>query len=190
MDFPGVEVAAAYAIMTIACFIAAIFEKNYRYLCFMIGVIGIAGTAMCAISLRVQSKQLFILSSFVPAGVLMIALGLNTIIGYKKCTESIMAEFIGSHSGRYKGNQWRFPKFRYWYKGASYESIGLVSYPPEQFDKLFQNDRVRIYINPKKPARCADKLQSPMVRSVSGIVIGGFCIALAIIACVFSGMQG
>ena len=190
MNFPGVEFVVAYAILTIVSFVAAIFEKNYRYLCYIIGLTTLAGTIMCAANRHLQSEKLFILSISLPGGVLMIALGLNTIIGYSKCTERVTAECIGYQSGRHRGLQWRFPKFRYRYKGLSYESIGLCSYPPEQLDEIFQHKSVMIYINPKNPARCVDKLRFPAIRSVGIIVIGVFFIALPIIFCILSGTHG
>lgn len=190
MHFPIVELTIVYAIITITCFIIAIFERNYRYLCCTTGLILLAGTIMSAVNLNLQSEKLFILSGSLPSGVLMITLGLNTIIGYSKCTESVTAECIGYQSGRRRGIQWRFPKFRYWYEGVTYESVGFVSCSPEQFEKMFQNKTVSIYINPKKPARCVDKLRSPTARSISIIVIGGFFIALSIIFCTLSGTHG
>ena len=147
----------------------------------------LAGTIMSAFNLHLQSEKLSILSAFLPIGVFMITLGLNTIIGYSKCTERVTAECIGCLSRRHRGIECRFPKFRYRYEGVTYVSIGLVSYTPKQFEELFQNKTVDIYINPKRPALCADKLQSPMTRSISIIVIGGFFILVAILLCVLSG---
>ena len=185
MHLPIVEFTIIYAIATITCFIVALFKINYRYLCCTAGLIMLAGVIMSAANLHMKSEKLFVLSGCIPFGILMITLGLNKIIVYNKCTKNITAECIGYISGQHKGIEWRFPKFRYRYKGVLYESVGLDSYTTQQFENMFHNKMVSICINPKKPARCVYKLQSTKPRPIATIVVGGFLILFAILICIF-----
>ena len=186
MDFPGVEFTVMYAVLSVVSLIAAIFEKNYKYLCFILGLISLLGTIMSVVNLQLQSEKLFMLSSAVPIGLLLVALGVNTTVQYNKCTVTVTAECIGGHSAGYKGRRSRFPRFRYWYKGKTYEGVSVVCCSPEQFQALLQNKRRTIYINPQKPTRCVAKIQFPLVPSVGVIVLGGLFLLFAAYIFVFA----
>lgn len=184
MKYSGTECIILYSFLAILFFYVGISEKKDRLHYSAMGLIMGAGAGLTAVSRHLQSERLFMASTFLPFGVLLLFLGIDTIVKHGKCTEKVAAECIGYRSGRYRGFRWRFPEFRYRYRGVKYESVGMVSCSEEQFEKSFQNKQVTVYIDPKRPERCADKQHSPKMRAVGSMVVGGILLISAVLVLV------
>jgi len=178
----------AYAAIGLIAFFSAFSaeHKQYRALLLTVGIIGIIGTAIFFVNIKVQSENLFNIAALGPAGLMLLALGMNTIISFFKCTLPVSAEYIGYQSSGGKGIKFKFPQFRYQYKNESFVTQSFVSYSSVDFNELYgdktKNKEITIYVNPRNPDMCVDKRKTHFARPIIVASFGLVCIVFLILS--------
>ncbi|MDL2211391.1 DUF3592 domain-containing protein [Erysipelotrichaceae bacterium OttesenSCG-928-M19] len=118
--------------------------------------------------------------TFLAVGLLCLGIGLRDIYLAMKCTQKIIAEYVGYYYQSIRGTSLYTPKFEYEYKGEKYTSLVNTTYSKRKINKYYkEGNKYDIYIDSDNPEDCTDDRRIK-ISTIALILFAMVCISIFI----------